>query len=245
MSSFGIGRYESGLSPPTSSVRMMIGRSGPTASDDRPVVLELLVFRRRVAAFHEEELGAQQADAFAAELGDLAGVVDAADVREDVDPRAVERDGRLVRVREVLLAPPLGAFLCARGCASLPPATRAARSVPLLPSRMTSRPVGQLERRRLDAGQRRNAQRAGEDRHVRRGPAARRAEAHDARAVQRRRVRRREVFGDEDGVGRVLRRADVDARSAATARAGRRRAGRWRAARAAGCAARPAGRRAS
>ena len=71
---------------------------------DRFVGFELLVFARRAAALHEKKLRAQQADAFAAESCDLLRVLQSADIGDDFDAFAVERDRRLVRVREVFLA---------------------------------------------------------------------------------------------------------------------------------------------
>ena len=59
--------------------------------------------------------------------------------------------------------------------------------------------VGDVQRPRLDARDRRDVQRPGEDRDMRRRAAGLGAEAHHLRPVQRGGVRRREVLGDEDG----------------------------------------------
>ena len=109
-----------------------------------------------------------------------------------------ERDGRFVRVGEVLLAALLGALLRAGGCARLPPARRCRRSVPFVAvENRRAVPFGIVERRGLDAGERGNAQRTREDRHVRSGAAARRAKAHHARAIERCGIGWREILRDE------------------------------------------------
>ena len=61
------------------------------------------------------------------------------------------------------------------------------------------RAVRYFECGRLDSGQRGNAERASKDCHVGCRATARRAKAHHARAVERRRVRGSEIFGNEDG----------------------------------------------
>ena len=63
----------------------MTGCSAADRLRDRLVTLELLVFARRGRALHEEKLRAQQTDAFAAEFRDLAGVLESADVGDDLD----------------------------------------------------------------------------------------------------------------------------------------------------------------
>jgi hypothetical protein len=67
------------------------GPVGTHSSSDGLVGFELLLFGWRLDAFHEEKLGAQQADAFTAERRDLGGVLESADVGEDFDgvPSAV------------------------------------------------------------------------------------------------------------------------------------------------------------
>jgi hypothetical protein len=60
----------------------------------------------------------------------------------------------------------------------------------------------QVERARIDAGDGRDPQSAREDRDVRRRAPHRRAEGANARTIERRGVRRREILGDHDRVGR-------------------------------------------
>ena len=64
-----------------------------------------------------------------------------------------------------------------------------------------ARAIREIERARIDAGDRGNAEPAREDRGVRRRAAGRRAEAEHARAIERGGIRRREILGDEDRVG--------------------------------------------
>ena len=92
MSSFGIGRYDSGLSPPTSSVRMMIGRFRSHRLDDGFVSLELLLFGGRVGALHEEKFGAEQAHSFTSQTAHLGSIFQSADVGDYFDAPAVEGD---------------------------------------------------------------------------------------------------------------------------------------------------------
>ena len=150
----------------------------------------------------------------------LLGILEPADVGHDLDARAVERDGRLVRVGEVVLATLLGARPGPGECARLPPATAFKRSVPLLPSRMTSVPLGTSSARGFDAGERRESQRARQDGDVRSRAAARGAKAHHPRAIERRGIRRREVFGDQDRcwADTPAARASVPVRTASTRR---------------------------
>ena len=65
--SAGMGRYGTSLSPPMSSVRMMIGRP-LSALVIAAVGGELLVLAGGAVALQEQELGAQQAHALAARL---------------------------------------------------------------------------------------------------------------------------------------------------------------------------------
>ena len=137
---------------------------------------------------------------------DLLRILESADVGKNFDAFAVGGHGGFERMREVFLAPLFATRLRAGGCAPLPPAPAFRRSVPLLPSRMTSGAVGNFQRGRLDAGQRGNAERARQNRDVRRRAAARSAKADHARAIERGGVGGREILGDEDRVRRVLRR---------------------------------------
>src|SRR5207344_1381070 len=68
------------------------------------VSFELFVFTRRCAPLHEKKFRAEQTDAFAAKCYNLHRFLQSADVRDDFNAFAVERDRRLVRVREIFLA---------------------------------------------------------------------------------------------------------------------------------------------
>jgi hypothetical protein len=133
----------------------------------------------------------------------LSGIRESADVRKDLDARAVEGNRRFERVGEVLLAPLFGALLRLADADNV-----FRRRVQPQRARIAvenhDRTVRHVERGWLDTSQRRDAQRSGEDGDVRRGAAASRAKTDDARAVERRRVRGCEIFGDEDGVRRIL-----------------------------------------
>ena len=66
------------------------------------------------------------------------------------------------------------------------------------------RPVLQIESPRLDAGDKRNVERPGEDGDVRRCPARRRAQAEHVRTIEGGCIGRRQVLGDQDGARWVL-----------------------------------------
>src|SRR4029450_3928084 len=69
---------------------------------DGLVGFELLLFRRRIASSQEEELRAQQPYAFTAEPGDPDGVLESADVCENLYALAIESDRRFERTGGVL-----------------------------------------------------------------------------------------------------------------------------------------------
>ena len=142
-----IGRYGSGLSPPTSSVRMTRMRSGPRARAMASYTVACSSSVGRGAAVHEQELRPQQPDAFAAHLRHPARLVHVADVRDDLHAMPVARDGRLRRRPR---APPRAAArrtpAVARSRLPRPPTARTC-SVPASPSRTTRVPGGRSSTR--------------------------------------------------------------------------------------------------
>ena len=86
-----------------------VGDQGPVVCPDcfgdGLICFGLLLLRRSAAAFHEEELGAEEPDAFATEVGNLLRILQSADVRDDFYLFAVAGDRRIVGVGEVFLAP--------------------------------------------------------------------------------------------------------------------------------------------
>jgi hypothetical protein len=116
---------------------------------------------------------------FAPEVRDLGGVLLGADIGHDLEARTVEGDGRLERMREILLPSPLRALLRPSDAGHfLRGGVQPQRA--LVAVEEDSRPTGHLERGRLDARQRRQAQRTGDDRHVRGRASARGTEARHA-----------------------------------------------------------------
>ena len=103
---------------------------GAHGLSDGLVGLELLLFGRRIGAFHEEEFGAQQPHSFTAEAADLRGILESADVGEDLNACAVEGDGGFERMLEVFLAGAVRNAPAPGGCGPLLPETRAAAACP-------------------------------------------------------------------------------------------------------------------
>jgi hypothetical protein len=70
---------------------------GTKGAGDGLVDADLLVFVRRRAAVHEDELGPEQANTFTANFGNAARFLLITDVGHDLDAPAVTRDGRFAR----------------------------------------------------------------------------------------------------------------------------------------------------
>ena len=146
---------------------------------------DLLVLRGRVAPVEEEELGAQQPDAFRAVGERLGHVGRAADVREDADPAAVGERHRLVRPRELFGGP-------------LAPGRDGGHGrlvgVALDGARVAvdgdRRPLGELQQRRPEADHDRDPERRGDDRRVIGDAAARGGDRPHHFGVEMRRPRR-------------------------------------------------------
>ena len=165
----------------------------------RPVGALLLVLVRQVVGLEEEELGAQQPHAVGAggeRRGDVGG---RGHVGRHVHGDAVARGGGLPR-------PLVGLGLRARP-SSLPVlgrphdvGGRVHRDGAGLAVQGQRRAVRDAQQRRAEADHGRDAQGAGQDGAVRRGPARRAGDAADQRAVQRGGLRRGEVGCDDDAL---------------------------------------------
>ena len=157
----------------------------------------LFVFRRRGVAVIEQELGAQQPDAFGARRDRIARFLRIADVRDHFDAMTIGRDRELARgdfLFFALLRLTLDALARLREFVRARIAPQAAvRAV-----EHDERAVGQLQRILVDAADRRNAERAREDRDVTRRAAGRRAEAEHLAAIERGGIGRRKLLGDQD-----------------------------------------------
>ena len=196
LSSGGIGRAGSGLSAPASSVRTISGRP-PSASAIARRVVDLLVLAGELVAVQEQELGAQQPDALGPELDRLRARRRPAEVGEHLHALAVARDGGLVRA-------------LARGgaCALGAPRARSSRARSALGG--AGRPSARPPRRRAAAralGDRRarpspspttagQPERAGEDRGVSGGRAARGGDAPHRAGSRPAASAGRELVGD-------------------------------------------------
>ena len=142
-SSRGSGIYVSGLSPPTSSVRITTGRPAKRR-DDALVLRSLLGFVGRRVAIEEQELRAQQAAAFGALRHGRCASATRADVGEDLDARAI--GGAAFPLRGATFGR-RGAHVAAPrcfGCGDVPRSAERCRRVPssasstsAVPSRMS------------------------------------------------------------------------------------------------------------
>ncbi len=191
--------------------RRLVAADVQRANDDRPVahnlrhVLvdgELLFLAGRRQPFLEEEFGAQEADAFGARFERQRCIGGGAQVGDHFDAHPI------VRAREALRCGPGCAArfgrngLCLgvdKGCVAIRLDDDGAAAAIQRQRDAITDGGGQL---RPDADDGGDAHAAREDGRVRRRPAARRAEADDAPAVERGRLRRQQIVGDDDGVGR-------------------------------------------
>ena len=183
------------------------------ANDQRPVRsqrlgdgfvgFELLVFVGGGRPLHEQEFRAQQADALAAQTGNLLGFGQAADVADHFHPVAVQGDRRFVRHRHFRLPahrqPLLG---LADAGDVLGRGIQPQRALAAVENHR--RAVGQFQRLRFDAGHRRNVQRTGQNGDVRGRAAQRGAEPPHLGAIHAGGVGGREFLGHQNGVSRWL-----------------------------------------
>ena len=159
----------------------------------------LLVLAWGLIALVEQELGAQQSDTLAAGGDRRQGVVGVADIGDDFDPVAVAGLRRLHRGRQFLPAA-LGAsgdLFAGAGDFRL---VRVAAEHAASAVEQDLGAVVEVQGRFVDAADRGNAERAGDDRDVAGGAAAGGAEAQDAGPVDRGDIGGGQVLGDQDGV---------------------------------------------
>ena len=163
------------------------------------VFFKLLVFARGRGALHEQKLRAQQTDAVAAQVSDLAGVFDASDIRGDLNMVLIGGRGRFERVGEIFLSllfvtnlrfAQLFHLLCGR----IQP-QRALAAV-----ENNGRAIGEFQGARIDAGQRRDTERAGKNGNVRCRAAPHGGKPHDFSPLHGGGVRGREILGHKNGV---------------------------------------------